>query len=1236
MTLFNLIPQWILEHMETGERQGSFSAASVFVDLSGFTAITESLMPHGQAGVETLVNVLDALFAPLIQVIYAHGGFITTFAGDALTAVFPAPIPAEQAIAAGWHIQQVIGDGRQTTPYGDFTFAARVGVAVGEVRWDIVTAENGQRALYYFQGSAIDRCAAAERLAQVGDIVITLDVYRAIQLQITTTPLEDHYRLTGAGNLPGIAQPAASDFPTLTSLYPLFYPPEVVNQTHRGEFRHVFSLFVSLPAARTHTQLASFVQIVFALQNQYGGLLNHLDFGDKGCYLLLFWGAPVSHENDGVRALRFALELQTRSSLPLKIGITYRLAYAGFVGTSQRGTYTCYSQGVNLAARFMTSAPLGDIWLDEQTAHLVRPHFDLEFLGEKLFKGFRESQPVYQLLEPKKDVELSYLGPFVGRETELMSLTQFVQPLADGRSPGLCLILGEAGLGKSRLIHTFQATTPPKPLSVLWALCQTDQIVRQPLNPFRYWLHHYFEQSTAHSEASNKRGFNRKLDQLIAATTDSALQQELNRVRSLLGAMVDLYWPDSLYAELNPQGRLENSFLALTALVQAESRRQPLILHIEDAHWLDSDSCAFLIHLTSRIANFPIALLVTARPDRETALSLPKSIIQRQISLPPLPHQEMETVISRLTSHPISSEMLTSLVERAEGNPFFAEQIVLYLEEQKWIQPGLEPAALEAILPRDVRALLIARLDRLTQEVKEVVQTAAILGREFEVQLLSFMLQSNSQMPPNSLYRQLAEAEQQAIWSALTAIRYLFRHTLMRDAAYQLQLLQRRRALHSLAITALESIFADDLAPHYATLAYHAAQSQDIAKQRLYYRLAGEAAQAIYANDSAVSHYTALLPLLSTTEQSSIHRELGHLAEIGGRWEEAKTHYQHAIQCAEGHDNRSAAQAQADLGDLLSDQGDYSAALNWLHQALYIFTALQDARGISNTWYQIGEIAWRRGHYQEAQDDFEKSLAIGQRAGEQKQIASALSGLGIVAEMWGDYPRSVALYREGLTIYHQMENKYGKAVMLNNLGIGLKNLRDYNQARTSFEQSLALKREMGNRAGIAITLNNLGEVALLQGDAIAAEQFFQESLMIKQDIGHKRGQAITLSGLSQVASFRENYDEARRYLNQSLALYQELQDRRGVLYGLAAWVSLVVKSGAPLHTIVRLGSAVEALFRSLNTTLDPEDHHLFAEALGKASEQLGNEIFNSLWAEGHPLSLEEALALVQKMEAHHE
>lgn len=158
MLLFNLIPHFILERLEAGEQYGRFPATALFVDISGFTAVTENLMPHGQAGLETLVNILDALFPPLIQAVYERGGFITTFAGDAFTAVFPASVEKAQAVAAGWQIQRAMANGRQTTPYGTFPFTAKAGLAAGEVQWDIVTAGDGQRALYFFQGSVIGQC----------------------------------------------------------------------------------------------------------------------------------------------------------------------------------------------------------------------------------------------------------------------------------------------------------------------------------------------------------------------------------------------------------------------------------------------------------------------------------------------------------------------------------------------------------------------------------------------------------------------------------------------------------------------------------------------------------------------------------------------------------------------------------------------------------------------------------------------------------------------------------------------------------------------------------------------------------------------------------------------------------------------------------------------------------------------------------------------------------------------
>ena len=140
----HLVPRFILQKMAVGEKNGRFSAATLFVDISGFTAVTEQLMRYDRAGAETLANVMAAIFTPLVEAVYARGGFVAGFAGDAFTAVFPTANPL-QATAAAWEMQQLMASiGRQTTPYGTFTFAAKVGVALGAVDWGIVGDEAGQ------------------------------------------------------------------------------------------------------------------------------------------------------------------------------------------------------------------------------------------------------------------------------------------------------------------------------------------------------------------------------------------------------------------------------------------------------------------------------------------------------------------------------------------------------------------------------------------------------------------------------------------------------------------------------------------------------------------------------------------------------------------------------------------------------------------------------------------------------------------------------------------------------------------------------------------------------------------------------------------------------------------------------------------------------------------------------------------------------------------------------------
>ncbi len=604
--MHRLVPEFILQQRSAGASRGAFEAACLFVDITGFSAMTDALMEHGQAGAEALAGVMRSAFEPLIAAVFEFGGFVATHGGDSFMAVFRQEGESDEflarSLAAAVTIcQRAAAHPIFATPYGHSTVTAEIGLSAGEVRWGILEAVDRLRAAFYFAGAAIDGAVAAEHDGGPGQVVLHRALRPRLGERITTTPAGEHFRLISVdGPLPN-ARPFVTH-PVDAEAAAVFYPALPLDQAFGAEFRQVTHLFVSLPGIRTEAQLDGFMQIVFGLLDRYGGLLK-LQFGDKGVHLLVTWGAPVAYEKDIQRALSFVLDLQTETALPINAGVTYLSAHAGFAGSELSEEYAVFGRGVNLAARFMTTAPRGEVWLDEHIARRAETEFEIEYVGERSFKGFTQPEKVYRLLERKELVETFYRGALTGRDPELHALADFVEPLWASRRRGddvmpMLVVWGEAGAGKSRLVHEFIATLQKDGRRRFGSfVAQSDVILRESLNPFRYWLKNYFGISEGLAEARNKRAFNRVVDDLIAATPDARLKDELDRTRSFLGALVGLYWPDSLYEQLDPQARHDNTLLALAALIQAAGLVEPVILVIEDVHWLDTDSQAFLLRL---------------------------------------------------------------------------------------------------------------------------------------------------------------------------------------------------------------------------------------------------------------------------------------------------------------------------------------------------------------------------------------------------------------------------------------------------------------------------------------------------------------------------------------------------------------------------------------------------------------------------------------------------------------
>ena len=808
-----LTPHFILKQHRHGATAGTFPAVALFVDTSGFTPLTSALMVHGTEGAEVIAAVLDEVLGPLIDIVYDHGGFVAGFAGDAFKALFPlehhgTPLNGDEhrlsrfdgetraaqalyqrALAAAWAIRQhVLTHARQTTRVGEFPLAVKVCVADGEIEWGIWQADlpdAQQRAVGFVEGEALDRCLEVDPFANAGEVVMTAAVHAQLREDIAVAWVDGHAKLVefvapvcnrkgGDALSATIEEDDSSTKPTQlqaregtygpspvtnrTDDPAVFFPQTLLEATVRGEFRRVTTLFVNLQQRPDGAAQNDFQQTLFQLLHQYGGYLCRLGrIGDKdrGGTLLLFWGAPTSHENDIPRALNFLLDLRAASPVSLRAGVSTNLVYAGFVGSARRAEYTCHGPHVNLAAREMVTATWGQILLDGETAQRAETDFAIEPLGAYDYKGFAEKQAVYVLNGRREAVgDAFYSGATVGRDTELAQLAQAIEPMYDGRFAGITVVVGEAGIGKSRLVHELQISTQMntdehrflswaselvlfEKQAPQWFLCQADEILRQPLNPFRYWLRTYFNQSFTHDEATNKQHFTQKLDELIAyyqstshqppATSHQKLATEIDRTRSFLGALIDLRWADSLYEQLEPELRFQNTLDALKTLIKAECVRQPVILHVEDAHWLDTESYAFLQLLTRNVDDVPFCMLITTRPLAEERPDLDVALTELAAQLPvtileltALPPTALEMLAQPMVGGALTPSLVELLSERTDGNPFFIEQMVLYLQEHdllatsddgwqmKPVADEDDPSPAESALPADVRTVLTA------------------------------------------------------------------------------------------------------------------------------------------------------------------------------------------------------------------------------------------------------------------------------------------------------------------------------------------------------------------------------------------------------------------------------------------------------------------------------------------------------------------------------------------------
>lgn len=1156
---YNLIPFFIQQQFKKGEFAGQFSATTLFLDIAGFTPLTERLMAEGKEGAEILSGLVNGIFEPVIDLVYNLGGWITSFAGDAFTAVFPEDRDGRQAAEASLEIIALFKQqGLARTRLGAYELTAKIGLSSGLVTWGI--AGNAGHWTYYFLGPAIEGCSRAEHECSAMEIIAD----QLFQSAHDPSLFSFETRTGGFARLCDLRSASAVKIKSINrqdleaEIVRRFIPVTILDNPQPGEFRNVASVFVGFRNADEADAIKTLAMKIMERADAAACYFEGLDFGDKGCTALFLFGVPVVFERELERAADFALNLRREFGDRMRAGITFGMVFAGIKGGSHRSSYGVLGDTVNVSARLMMKATWGEILMPASVAERLQNTCDQEKIGVQVLKGKSKPLAVARLIKTKPaGREKLYTGVMIGRERELAVLQEQAAGLTAGRFCGVVYIYGDAGMGKSRLAYEFCESVRP---GVQTRYLPCDNILRKSLNPFTTFLGEFFETAAVQAEDERKTRFEEIYTGLISQVRrragTEAIVNELIRTKSIIAGLIGIRWPGSLYEELEPRERFENTLYALRNFFQALSLDRPIIIVLDDMHWLDADSRQAFAVLTRRLENFPIMVIAAGRfhdDGSRPILELEPSVLIREIVLNCFDPATTELYVNRQLGGPPAADLKAFITDKSQGNPFFIEQLCLYLRENGLIRSEGKRLALirsGPALPAGIHAVITARIDRLGRELREMVQVAAVLGNEFESRVLRTMI---------SLYRSalgtaqfeslLAQGENEMIWSAISELKYLFKNVLVQEVAYEMQLRQQLRILHGLAGAAIEKNYPADKT-YYEDLAYHYGQAEDRQKMLVYLEKAGDYAREKYENDKALNFYDKLTAALDDPQRRiDIQNRKAGVLHLIGRWPEAEKILLENIEASAGQPLLEA-RNRADLAELLINKSEYDRARELAAAAQRIYEQHGDRHGICTIQRLQGVICQSQGDIEGAMSYYRRARQIAEELNDRSELSYIISNIGAVYWSTGDYERARDHFLEYLKIAEELNDKKSMGMAMLNLGVAYRNLGDDQKAEEYYRQKLEISRELGDKRGLGIVIGNMGALHLSRGEYEEARRCYLQRIEIAEELGDRRGVGTALGNLASIYKAWRQYDQALTASDQAIKIMRAL----GVKYYLCSFL----------------------------------------------------------------------------------